>query len=54
MNAKILSLLPGGDCGGLGGCGKDTCQACAEAIAAGGSVCMMEARPCVRRAARTQ
>lgn len=22
MNAKILSLLPGGGCGGLGGCGQ--------------------------------
>ena len=43
MNAKILSLLPGGDCGGLGGCGKDTCQACAEAIAAGGSTAMCPA-----------
>ncbi len=37
MNAKILSLLPGGDCFGRGGCGKATCAECAEAIAAGGA-----------------
>ena len=30
---KILSLLPGVDCGGLGGCGKVSCAACAEAMA---------------------
>ena len=30
---KILSLLPGVDCGGFGGCGKATCAECAEAIA---------------------
>ena len=29
----ILSFLPGVDCCGLGGCGKETCQACAQAIA---------------------
>ena len=32
---KILSLLPGVDCGGFGGCGKASCEECAEAIAAG-------------------
>lgn len=35
---KILSLLPGVDCGGYGGCGKKSCQECAESIAAGESV----------------
>ena len=40
---KILSLLPGVDCAGLGGCGKDSCLACAEAIAAGGSVALCPA-----------
>ncbi len=30
---KILSLLPGVDCAGYGGCGKATCQECAQAIA---------------------
>ena len=34
---QILNLLPGVDCGGYGGCGFPTCQACAEAIADGGS-----------------
>ena len=34
---KILSLLPGVDCGGLGGCGKATCAECAEAMAAAGN-----------------
>lgn len=43
MNAKILSLLPGGDCFGLGGCGYATCQACAEAIEAGASVALCPA-----------
>ena len=33
----ILSVLPGVDCGGMGGCGMSDCQACAEAIAAGAS-----------------
>lgn len=40
---KILSLLPGVDCCGLGGCGKATCQECAEAIAATGNVAMCPA-----------
>ena len=30
---QILALLPGVDCGGFGGCGYPSCQACAEAIA---------------------
>ena len=34
---KILSLLPGVDCGGFGGCGFPTCEACAQAIADGSS-----------------
>lgn len=40
---KILSLLPGVDCEGLGGCGKATCQECAEAIASGESVALCPA-----------
>lgn len=43
MNAKILSLLPGGDCFGHGGCGKATCAECAEAIAAGESAALCPA-----------
>jgi Na+-translocating ferredoxin:NAD+ oxidoreductase RNF subunit RnfB len=43
MMEKILKLLPGGDCAGFGGCGKTTCQACAEAIAAGESVALCPA-----------
>ena len=43
MLEKILKLLPGGDCAGYGGCGKATCQACAEAIAAGESVALCPA-----------
>lgn len=39
----ILALLPGVDCGGFGGCGYPTCQACAEAIAEGGSVALCPA-----------
>ena len=35
---KILALLPGVDCGGYGGCGYPTCEACAEAIANGASI----------------
>ena len=34
---RILSLLPGVDCGGFGGCGYPTCEACAQAIAEGKS-----------------
>ena len=37
MIKEILKVLPGGDCGGYGGCGFETCEACAEAIASGGS-----------------
>lgn len=40
---KILSLLPGVDCGGLGGCGKKTCRECAESIAAGEGVALCPA-----------
>ena len=29
---QILTLLPGVDCGGYGGCGFETCEACADAI----------------------
>ena len=35
---KILELLPGVDCGGYGGCGYPTCEACAKAIAEGAPV----------------
>ena len=35
---QILALLPGVDCGGYGGCGYPTCEACAEAIADGAPV----------------
>lgn len=38
---KILSLLPGSDCKGLGGCGRKTCLDCAEAIADGESVALV-------------
>lgn len=38
MIKEILKVLPGGDCGGYGGCGFETCEACAEAIASGGAV----------------
>lgn len=38
---KILALLPGVDCNG--GCGKATCQACAEAIADGESTALCPA-----------
>ena len=34
---QILSVLPGVDCNGHGGCGKSSCSECAEAIAAGES-----------------
>lgn len=35
---KILSILPGVDCGGLGGCNKASCEECAQAIAGGQGV----------------
>lgn len=35
---QILALLPGGDCGGFGGCGYPTCSDCANAISEGASV----------------
>ena len=41
MIAKILALLPGADC--CGGCGKETCRACAESIADGSSVALCPA-----------
>lgn len=41
--AKIVELLPGVNCGGYGGCGKETCQECAEAIANGASVALCPA-----------
>ena len=40
---QILALLPGVDCGGFGGCGYPTCQACAEAIAEGGPITLCPA-----------
>ena len=40
---KILSLLPGVDCGGFGGCGKATCAECAEAIASAKDAAMCPA-----------
>lgn len=40
---KILSLLPGVDCGGFGGCGKATCAECAEAIETTKNVAMCPA-----------
>ncbi|MGI6765796.1 MAG: 4Fe-4S dicluster domain-containing protein [Lentihominibacter sp.] len=40
---RILTLLPGVDCGGFGGCGHPTCAACAEAIAAGGPITLCPA-----------
>lgn len=43
MVQKIRALLPGGDCFGYGGCGKPTCQTCAEAIASGESVALCPA-----------
>ncbi|MFQ7472941.1 MAG: 4Fe-4S binding protein [Anaerovoracaceae bacterium] len=38
LTQKILNLLPGVDCGGMGGCGYNSCSACALAIAEGGVV----------------
>lgn len=35
---KILGILPGVDCCGVGGCGKSSCEECARAIAEGDSV----------------
>lgn len=35
---QIMTLLPGVDCGGFGGCGYSTCEECAVAIAEGASV----------------
>ena len=40
---QILALLPGVDCGGFGGCGCPTCQACAEAIAESGNITLCPA-----------
>ena len=38
LATEVRKLLPGGDCTGRGGCGFATCDACAQAIAAGGPV----------------
>ncbi|MBQ0079279.1 MAG: 4Fe-4S dicluster domain-containing protein [Eubacterium sp.] len=38
VSQKVLGLLPGKDCNGLGGCGYATCEECAQAIAAGKGV----------------
>lgn len=35
---KIIQILPGGDCGGYGGCKLESCYQCAKAIAKGASV----------------
>lgn len=40
---KILEFLPGGDCGGFGGCDCESCQACAFAIVQGASVALCPA-----------
>ena len=36
---RILSLLPGVDCGGFGGCGYPTCEACALKGDRRGEIC---------------
>lgn len=43
LSERILSILPGTDCKGLGGCGKGSCRECAEAIAGGESVALCPA-----------
>ncbi|MDD4200074.1 MAG: (Fe-S)-binding protein, partial [Eubacteriales bacterium] len=40
---RILALLPGVDCGGFGGCGCTTCEACAQAIAQGDPITLCPA-----------
>ncbi len=40
---RILALLPGVDCGGFGGCGHPTCEACAQAIADGAPITLCPA-----------
>ena len=40
---RILALLPGVDCGGFGGCGCPTCEACAQAIADGAPITLCPA-----------
>ncbi|MEG1067607.1 MAG: 4Fe-4S binding protein [Anaerovoracaceae bacterium] len=40
---QIMQILPGVDCGGFGGCGKPTCEACAKAIAEGESIALCPA-----------
>ena len=35
---KITALLPGGDCGGFGGCGFSSCSDCGQAIAEGAPI----------------
>lgn len=34
---SVLALLPGVDCGGFGGCGHETCEACAQAVVESGN-----------------
>ncbi|MBQ1302791.1 MAG: 4Fe-4S binding protein [Firmicutes bacterium] len=43
LSDRILSILPGTNCNGLGGCGKATCRECAEAIAGGESIALCPA-----------
>lgn len=43
MTKKILSILPGTDCKGHGGCGKSGCYECASAIAEGGDIALCPA-----------
>ena len=40
---EILKALPGGDCGGHGGCKCFSCRACSEAIAEGASIALCPA-----------
>ncbi len=40
---QILALLPGVDCCGHGGCGYETCEACAEAIEKTGNITLCPA-----------
>ncbi|MCQ2547183.1 MAG: 4Fe-4S dicluster domain-containing protein [Clostridia bacterium] len=40
---QILAQLPGVDCGGFGGCGYPTCEACAQAIAEGAPITLCPA-----------
>lgn len=40
---QVLSLLPGVDCSGFGGCGFETCEECADAIVESGNVALCPA-----------